>query len=179
MTSNKNIILVNPDDEEIGIIEKIRGHKYGMLHRAFSVVIFRMKNKKIETLLQQRNRNKYHGGGLWTNTCCSHPYPGEEIQLAAQQRLKEEMGIEVKLQPAGKFHYIAQLDRGMTENEIDHVFYGIYDADTIPFNREEVEDYEWMDVSTLHLELNQHPAMYSPWFKQALELALIAYEKSL
>lgn len=180
MTTNKtteNIILVDPNNNTIGEIEKILGHRYGMLHRAFSVLVFRQRNGKIETLLQQRNKNKYHGGGLWTNTCCSHPHSGEDLAITAEKRLKDEMGIDVKLKEVGKFHYIAKLDHGMTENEIDHVFIGTYDADDIPVNRAEVEDYLWIDVNILQKELNQYPEKYTPWFKQALELALTNYSK--
>src|ERR1700722_18026522 len=120
-SQSEKIILVNPMDKKIGMIEKIIGHRYAMLHRAFSILIFRRKNGKVETLLQQRSKKKYHAGGLWTNTCCSHPHPGEKILISARKRLKEEMGIDVKLKAIGKFHYVAPLDHGMTENEIDHV----------------------------------------------------------
>lgn len=168
----ENIILVDPEDNKIGEVEKILGHQYGMLHRAFSVLVFRQRNGQTETLLQQRNKNKYHGGGLWTNTCCSHPHSGESSTMAAEKRLKDEMGIDIKLKEVGKFHYIAKLDHDMTENEIDHVFIGNYDADEIPVNPAEVEDYLWMDINTLQMELKQYPQKYTPWFKQALDLAL-------
>lgn len=170
--TSEKIILVNPQDKEIGMIEKHLGHQYGMLHRAFSVLIFRKRNGNLETLLQQRSKKKYHGGGLWTNTCCSHPRKGETLSEAAHKRLKNEMGITVKLKKVGKFHYIAKMDKGMTENEIDHVFIGIYNDDTIPTNPAEVQDYEWVNVKKLTKQLVRFPKKYSPWFKQALELAL-------
>jgi len=179
MTSKQtveNIILVDPDDKKIGEIEKLLGHRYGMLHRAFSVLIFRERHGKIETLLQQRNKMKYHAGGLWTNTCCSHPHSEEDSTNAAETRLNEEMGIDVKLTGVGKFHYIAKLDNGMTENEIDHVFIGTYEADEIPFNPIEVEDYLWVDVESLQNELAKNPKKYTPWFKQALDMALAGYK---
>src|SRR5438552_4610879 len=102
------LILVDPDDNKIAEYEKIRAHQYGMLHRAFSILLFRQRNKKIETLLQQRSKEKYHGGGLWTNTCCSHPHVGEYLTDAVRVRLKEEMGIETELKEVGTFHYIAK-----------------------------------------------------------------------
>lgn len=172
MSAKNQIILVNPNDKKIGLIEKLLGHRYGMLHRAFSVVIFRKRREQWQTLLQQRAKNKYHGGGLWTNACCSHPHPGEILVKAAEKRVKIEMGIRVKLQYVGKFHYIAQLDHGMTENEIDHVLVGWYEADHIPINHREVESYKWMNVDTLQKQLITQPHRYTPWLKQALALAL-------
>ncbi|STX29720.1 Isopentenyl-diphosphate Delta-isomerase [Legionella beliardensis] len=172
----EHIILVNPNDKEISSIEKILAHQYGMLHRAFSIFIFRSRHGKSELLLQKRSKNKYHCGGLWTNTCCSHPHPGEEIAMAANLRLKDEMGITTDLKKVGKFHYIAQLDKGMTENEIDHVFIGNYDGDDIPINVNEVEDYEWVDVTELEEDLTTNPQKYTPWLKKALELATKVYK---
>lgn len=175
MSANK-IILVTPNDQRIGVIEKIKGHQFGMLHRAFSVVLFRNKNGTLETLLQQRSSKKYHGGGLWTNTCCSHPRPGEKILKAAEKRLEEEMGIQTKLKELGKFHYIAKLDHGMTENEIDHVFVGTYESDHININQDEVDAYEWVDVRQLKKDLAMHNENYTPWLEQVLEMALKYYK---
>ncbi len=171
--TNENIILVDPEDRKIGEIEKILAHEYAMLHRAFSVFIFRKRHGKLQLLLQQRSKKKYHGGGLWTNTCCSHPHPGEDTLKSAEKRLKDEMGIKANLTELGKFHYVAQFDNGLTENEIDHVLVGTYEADEIPINSNEVENYQWIDVDTLKQELATNPTKYTPWFKQALELALI------
>lgn len=170
-TKSEMIILVNPQDKQIGTIEKLSGHQYAMLHRAFSVLVFRKHNSRIETLLQQRAKKKYHGGGLWTNTCCSHPHPQENLVKSAEKRLLEEMGIQIKLKEVGKFHYVAKLDHGMTENEIDHVLVGTYDADSIPFNKDEVESYKWIDILSLQQDLLNQPHKYTPWLKQALELA--------
>lgn len=175
--TQEHIILVNPKDERIGVIEKILAHEYGMLHRAFSVLIFRTKNGKLQSLLQQRSKKKYHGGGLWTNTCCSHPHPNEKILPSAKKRLKDEMGIETKLKEIGKFHYVAPFANGLTENEIDHVLIGFYAEDKIPFNRREVENYKWINVSALQKELVKNPKKYTPWFKQALDLALKSIHK--
>ncbi len=175
MRTKEMIILVDPRDRKIGEIEKILAHEYAMLHRAFSVFIFRQRNGVLELLLQQRSKEKYHAGGLWTNTCCSHPHPGETVRMSAEKRLQEEMGIKAKLREVGKFHYVAQFDNGLTENEIDHVFIGMYqndDEQEIPINPKEVESYEWMDIQTLQKQLALHPKKYTPWFKPALELAL-------
>lgn len=172
MAKKEHIILVNPQDKKIGLIEKLLAHQYGMLHRAFSVFIFRKHHGRLELLLQQRSKKKYHGGGLWTNTCCSHPHPNENLLKAAEARLHEEMGIKAKLKKVGKFHYIAKMDHGMVENEMDHVYIGFYDEDDIPFNANEVEDYRWENVNKLKRDMNVHPARYTPWLKQALELAL-------
>lgn len=176
-SAKENIILVDPKDRKLGEIEKLIAHEYAMLHRAFSVFIFRERHHGLQLLLQQRSKKKYHGGGLWTNTCCSHPHPGETVLASAEKRLKEEMGIRAKLREIGKFHYVAQFENGLTENEIDHVLIGHYDADEIPINVKEVEDYCWMNVKSLQKELNTMPKKFTPWFKQALELSLAAMNK--
>lgn len=167
------VILVNPSDEAIGKEEKLLAHQYGMLHRAFSVLIFREENGKRELLLQQRNINKYHSGGLWTNTCCSHPRPNEaDLLIAAQNRLQEEMGITIPLHKKGRFHYIAKFDNGLCENEIDHVFVGTYKGNgTIQINPDEVDDFQWVEVNALKDNLLTFPERYTPWLRQALEIA--------
>jgi isopentenyl-diphosphate delta-isomerase type 1 len=170
--SNLNVILVDPNDHKIGQIEKILAHQYAMLHRAFSVFLFRKRKNRIEVLLQQRSKAKYHSGGLWTNTCCSHPRPGEKILSSAKKRLKHEMGIETKLKEIGKFHYIAQFANNLVENEIDHILIGIYEEEKIPVNPEEVESYKWKEVSALKKEVKKNPKAFTPWLKQALEIAL-------
>lgn len=169
--TKEKIILVDPKDHKLGVVEKIIAHEYGMLHRAFSVLIFRNHHGKIETLLQQRSKKKYHAGGLWTNTCCSHPHPRENIVMSAEKRLENEMGIKIKLKEIGKFHYVAKFNNGLTENEIDHVMVGTYNGE-INVNSNEVEDYKWMKVDVLKRELVKNPKKYTPWFKQALELAI-------
>jgi isopentenyl-diphosphate Delta-isomerase len=165
------LILVDPNDQKIGEIDKLKAHQYAMLHRAFSVVIFRKRRGKIELLLQQRHRDKYHGGGLWSNTCCSHPHPGENLKASALKRLKEEMGIEAKLKKIGKFHYIAHFKNGLYENEIDHVFIGTYGVDgEIPINKVEVSHYIWQKLALLKRDLAKNPKKYTPWLKLVLEL---------
>ena len=167
------VILVNAADEEIGREEKMLAHQYAMLHRAFSVFIFRERQGKKELLLQQRNLNKYHAVGLWTNTCCSHPKPEEHcVQTSAENRLKEEMGLTVSLEKKGVFHYVAAFENGLYENEIDHVFVGTYDKEAVPFNKDEVADCCWMEVSEVQEALRAYPEKYTPWFAEALEIAL-------
>jgi isopentenyl-diphosphate delta-isomerase type 1 len=173
----KSVILVDPDDKKIGVMEKLIAHRYGMLHRAFSVFVFRRKGRSLELLLQKRNKDKYHAGGLWTNTCCSHPQPKETTKDSAEKRLKKEMGIVVKLREAGVFHYIAQFDNGLTENEIDHVFVGFYEKEKIRPDAEEVEDHRWMTMNALKKDLKANPSKYTPWFAKALKVALVKVTK--
>jgi isopentenyl-diphosphate delta-isomerase len=119
----EQVILVNEQDQPVGACEKMSAHEQGLLHRAFSVFIF---NSRGRLLLQQRSKGKYHSGGLWTNTCCSHPRPGETTEDAAYRRLQEEMGFQTELFHAFTFTYRAELDKELVEHEIDHVFTGIY-----------------------------------------------------
>src|ERR1700709_2281116 len=125
----KQVILVNEADVVTGAAGKMDAHRKGWLHRAFSVFVF---NHRGEMLLQQRALNKYHSGGLWTNACCSHPRPGEETLLAAERRLKEEMGFELSLQKLFDFIYKSEFDNGLTEYEFDHVFGGSYNGLVAP-----------------------------------------------
>lgn len=170
---HEKVILVDPHDRKIGELEKVAAHRYGMLHRAFSVFIFRQTEGVWQLLLQQRSWTKYLAAGLWTNTCCSHPRPGEMLKTAAERRLHWEMGIKAKLQEVGTFHYVAPFDNGLTENEIDHVFIGRYDPQQeITLHPEEVECSLWVDLDALSASLRADPKKYTPWFKPALELAL-------
>ena len=139
------VILVDEQDQEIGVMEKMEAHRQGLLHRAFSVFIF---NEKGEMLLQQRSLDKYHSGGLWTNACCSHPRPGEDIQRAAQRRLHEELGFVTSIEEIFDFIYKSPFDNGLTEHEFDHVFIGVYD-DVIEPNQKEVKDFWGQDRSRL------------------------------
>jgi isopentenyl-diphosphate delta-isomerase len=123
------VILVNEKDEAIGAMEKMEAHEKALLHRAFSIFIF---NKKGEMLLQKRSAKKYHSAGLWTNTCCSHPQPDEDILQSATKRLREEMGFDTTIIKAFDFIYNAPFDNGLTEYEFDHVFIGHYDGAVIP-----------------------------------------------
>ncbi len=168
------IILVDLNDNEIGTVEKITAHREALLHRAFSVFIFRKNKNNVELLLQKRHSKKYHCGGLWTNTCCSHPHKGEELAVSAQRRLKFEMGIETPLKLIGKFHYSVEFENGLTENEIDHVLVGMFQGEEINVNPEEVEDIRWIDPVILQQDLLKNPKRYTFWLSQALKLALTA-----
>lgn len=154
------MILVNEADEAIGTMEKMEAHEKALLHRAFSVFIF---NSRGEMLLQRRARNKYHSAGLWTNACCSHPAPGEDTMHAATRRLKEELGFSTTLKSAFSFTYRTDFDNGLTENEFDHVFTGVYDGAVLP-DRNEVMDYTYMSMKELEESLKTAPHKYTSWF---------------
>ncbi len=157
----EKIILVNESDIEIGTMEKMEAHRRGVLHRAFSVMLF---NSNGELLLQKRARNKYHSGGLWTNTCCSHPLPQETIEEAAKRRLKQEMGIDLQPTFAFKFIYKSNLDKNLIEHEYDHVFTGVFDG--LPeINEDEVEDWKFMNLDSLRKDIKLSPDNYTAWFK--------------
>lgn len=155
------VVLVDDEDNSIGTMEKMEAHKKGVLHRAFSVVLFNNRN---ELLLQQRALNKYHCASLWTNTCCSHPFPGEEILDAANRRLKEEMGIECALQKSFTFIYKARFDNGLTEHEFDHVFLGRFSGTPV-INTDEVVDWKYISLPDLKKDMAQNPEAFTPWFK--------------
>jgi len=155
------VILVDENDNPIGTMPKMEAHEKAMLHRAFSVFIL---NANDEVLLQQRAYDKYHSAGLWTNTCCSHPHPGEDTLGAARRRLKEEMGMEADLQFVFKFMYKAPFDNLLTEHEIDHVFIG--KTDQLPvINPEEVASYKYMKPEDIKLDMEQNPQSYTVWFR--------------
>ena len=170
MTATEHVILVDESNNPIGISEKIAAHRQGLCHRAFSVFIFR-HHTQLELLLQQRAGHKYHSPGLWTNTCCSHPSPGEDTVAAGQRRLIEEMGIKASLNEAGVFHYIAHFANGLTENEVDHVLIGMLTQENFVTNPDEVSDHRWMTLPDLTEEMAQYPDRFTPWLKQALEIA--------
>ena len=160
------IILVNERDERTGTAEKMEAHRNGWLHRAFSVFIF---NNRGELLLQRRALNKYHSGGLWTNTCCSHPAPGEDTLLAAQRRLKEEMGFEAPLSKIFDFVYRAEFENGLTEHEFDHVYAGEFNG-PVNFNKEEVSDYAYRSMSQIRETLEHEREIFTAWFVKAFPL---------
>jgi diphosphomevalonate decarboxylase len=173
MSGAEQVILVNENNVEVGTSEKIAAHIQGKLHRAFSVFILRECDGRIEVLLQQRSLNKYHSANLWSNTCCGHPRPGENIITAAERRLCEEMGFGASLQEIGRFHYIAQLpDADLIENEIDHVLISFSDCGEFQINLDEVQNYCWADVLILYVDLKQNQQKYSAWLLQALDLLL-------
>ena len=155
------VILVDQFDNEIGLMEKMQAHQEGILHRAFSVFIFNSKN---EILLQKRAKNKYHSAGLWTNTCCSHPMPGESVKNAAKRRLKEEMGFECEVKALYHFIYYQPLENGLSEHELDHVYLGHYD-EAPNINIEEVEEWNYFSLSEIDEGIQEHPEQYTSWFK--------------
>lgn len=159
----QQVILVNEQDEAVGVAGKMEAHQKGLLHRAFSVFVF---NEKGEMLLQQRVKHKYHSGGLWTNTCCSHPVPGEDTLSAAVRRLHEEMGFETPLKKIFDFVYKTGFDNGLTEHEFDHVFAGQYDG-TVTINKDEVMNYRYSRVQEIKASLQQEPEKYTQWFRLA------------
>ena len=161
---NDLLILVDENDNEIGLMEKLSVHQSGRLHRAFSVFIF---NSKGELLLQQRAEGKYHSGGLWTNTCCSHPINGEEIKLTIKKRLKEEMGIECETNFQFSFIYKTEFGNGLTEHELDHVYFGKSDELPVP-DILEAKDWKYVDLGQLQKSIEQNPHDYSYWLKICL-----------
>ena len=161
------VILVDENDVEQGQMEKMRAHEDGgRRHRAFSIFIF---NTKGEILLQQRAEHKYHSGGLWTNTCCSHPRPEETVLEAASRRLKEEMGMHCSdMQYKFKFEYKAALDHDMTEWEIDHVVFGVTDLEP-NLNLEEVQAFRYISLEDLDSEIKKRPENFTAWLKDCFE----------
>lgn len=157
----ENIIAVDDLDKEIGSIEKMEAHYKGILHRAFSILIFNSKN---QLLLQKRSEQKYHSPGLWTNTCCSHPKYGENLQDVIYRRLQEEMGFTCKLTEIFSFVYKVQLENNLFENEYDHVYFGIYDGEVV-INKHEVKDYKWVDINEVKSHIISNPQLYTYWFK--------------
>jgi len=165
MEANRNdVILVNEQDEWLGTIEKLAAHKEGLLHRAFSVFVL---NDKGELLLQQRADTKYHSGGLWSNTCCSHPIPHESTIAGAHRRLVEEMGFDCELEPLFTLRYEASVGNGLTENEYDHIYKGIYNGIINP-EPEEVKDTRYISIHDLHVWMQKEPDAFTPWLHLAL-----------
>ncbi len=157
----EKVILVDKLDNPIGEMEKQEAHVKGLLHRAFSIFIF---NDKEEILLHQRAHHKYHSGGLWTNTCCSHPRPGEHIHDAANRRLVEEMGMVCTLKEQFSFIYKAKLDNDLFEHELDHVFFGKSSEKPV-LNKDEVADYKYLSIKSIQQDLIDNPGRYTAWFK--------------
>lgn len=156
----EQVILVDAQDNPIGLMPKMEAHEKGVLHRAFSVFILNTNN---ELMLQQRALHKYHSPGLWTNTCCSHQRDGESNIAAGKRRLQEEMGVETELHEITSFIYKASFDNGLTEHELDHIMIGHYDG--LPnINLNEVASWKWMPIEAVRDDINQHPEKYTAWF---------------
>lgn len=159
-----NVILVDKKNHFLGEMEKMEAHRRGLLHRAFSIFIF---NNSEELLLQKRNSSKYHSGGLWTNTVCSHPSPGESYKIAVHRRLKEEMGFDCAVKKVGCFIYKSKFSNELTEHEYDCVFVGQYEGQIYP-NPDEIEDYKWLDPEKIRQDLTKSPDKYTFWFKKIM-----------
>ncbi len=159
------VVLVDRDDNTLGTMKKMQAHESGTLHRAFSIFVF---NTEGELMIHQRALSKYHSPGLWTNTCCSHPRLGEDVEQNAHQRLQEEMGFDCELKKAFSFLYKADVGQGLIEHEFDHVFIGAYD-ETPEINPAEVEDWKFMSMEDLRDDIENHPLYYTEWFKIAFE----------
>jgi len=169
----EEVILVDQQDNVLGFMEKMLAHERGVLHRAFSVFIFNSNN---ELLLHQRAHHKYHSGGLWTNTCCSHQRKEESTIEAANRRLMEEMGMACDLSEIFSFIYKAPLDNALTEHELDHVLIG--KTDTLPnINTAEVAAYKYMNLSDLKSDISSNPEQYTFWFKVCMDQHLEAIEQ--
>jgi isopentenyl-diphosphate Delta-isomerase len=160
----EHVILVDEQDHEIGTMEKMEAHHKGLLHRAFSIVIF---NTKGEMLLQQRAAEKYHSGGLWTNACCSHPRPGEAIEKAGKRKLLQEMGFECELRFSHKFIYKVEFDNQLTEHEWDYVLVGYYDG-PLSVNKDEAQAWKYESLHSIRNDVNQNPEAYTCWFRLIL-----------
>jgi len=155
------VILVDQNDNKVGLMPKMMAHEKALLHRAFSVFIFNDNN---ELMLQQRALDKYHSPGLWTNTCCSHQRDHESNIEAGKRRLLEEMGFSVELKEVTSFIYKAPFDNGLTEHEFDHVLVGHYNDDAKP-NPEEVGQWKWMSLEAIKADMKVNPDHYTAWFK--------------
>jgi len=163
MMKEQEVILVNENDEPLGTMEKMEAHRKGALHRAFSVFIFDSKGRM---LLQQRAQDKYHGGHLWTNACCSHPLPDESVEDAVQRRTKEELGFTTSLDRVFEFVYKADVENDLIEHEYDHVFAGEYDGPVTP-NPDEVADVAFEDMERISWALKNQPDKFTSWFRLA------------
>lgn len=154
-----HVVLVNDRDEAIGTMEKMEAHRLGKLHRAFSVFLF---DRDGRVLLQRRALGKYHSPGLWSNACCSHPRPGEDILSAAHRRLKEELGIACELHERFAFTYHARLGNGLREHEFDHVLFGSFIGIVSPAP-DEVAGTRWLTQEALDAEIATSPEIFTPW----------------
>jgi isopentenyl-diphosphate delta-isomerase len=169
MAQFSSVVLVTEDDQSLGTADKLRAHKEGWLHRAFSIFIFDDDGR---LLLQQRAKDKYHSGSLWSNTCCSHPHPDESPQEAAQRRLPEEMGFEVPLTPVFEKTYNLPVGENLVEHEYNHVFVGTANDPDVRPSADEVADWTWMQPDALRDDVETHPQRFTSWFRLLLDPAL-------
>jgi isopentenyl-diphosphate delta-isomerase len=164
-SKTEQVILVDEQDRELGFAEKLAAHRAGALHRAFSVFVF---DERGRLLLQKRATAKYHSGGLWSNTACGHPRPGETTDEAARRRLREEMNVECELRGAFSFIYRTEVGGALVEHEFDHVFVGEHASDPAP-DVAEVESWKWIALDDLRRDLARESHLYSAWLKLAVE----------
>ena len=157
----ENVIIVDKNDNQIGLMPKLDAHKKGVLHRAFSVFVLNNNN---EIMLQKRAYNKYHSGGLWTNTCCSHQREGENSIEAGKRRLLEEMGFETELKIITSFIYKVEFENGLTEHELDYLLIGKFFKSPV-INKQEVADWKWMKIELIADDIKLNPNNYTSWFK--------------
>lgn len=165
-----NVILVDTLDHEQGHMGKLAAHQQGLLHRAYSIFIIRRTEDGYETLLQKRALSKYHSGGLWTNSCCSHPAPGCDLISQARHRLQEEFGLDLALEDVGQFIYRVDLDNALVEHELDHVLVAIDTGATPQPNPAEIMDWRWCRLDVLANELEVNAMHYTAWIAPALEI---------
>lgn len=170
-----HVVLVDSQDNELGIMEKLEAHQKGCLHRAFSIFIF---NSNGDMLIQQRADSKYHSPGLWTNACCSHPAPGESILDAGNRRLKEELGLSTMLMHAFQFEYRESFENDLVEHELDHVLVG-YCNENPKINTVEAKSFRWTSWNELMLDVKNNPENFTVWFKIILNQHLEKLQKEL
>lgn len=160
--NEQEVVLVDEHDRPLGFLDKLEAHRrWGKLHRAVSVFVFNFQG---ELMMQQRADTKYHSGGLWSNTCCSHPRRNESVECAAHRCLKEEMGFDCDLEEMFSFVYSAPVGRGLTEREFDHVLFGTYDGSPRTSPRE-AKDWKWMAVEDLRADLESNEKQYTTWLR--------------
>lgn len=172
-TQPEQIILVDEHDNPIGQGEKLEVHKKGLLHRAFSIFVF---NDKRELLLQRRAKVKYHSGGLWSNTCCGHPRPGEPTKAAAERRLNEEFGFSCDLKEIGTLTYQTPFENGLSEHEFLYVFTGIFEGLPQP-NPQEMDEFRWTTLAEVKKDAELNPDSYTYWFKVMLKNKILDNEQ--
>jgi isopentenyl-diphosphate Delta-isomerase len=169
--NNDYVVLVDANDNELGIMPKLEAHEKGVLHRAFSIFIM---NDRHELLLQKRAAHKYHSANLWTNTCCSHPQKGDNVIDAGKLRLQQEMGFSVPLLELFSFIYHAQFENNLIEHELDYVLLGKYNSDPI-INEQEVSDSKWISIDDLNIDIVRNPKLYTVWFREIFDKFAIYY----
>ena len=165
MLDKIEVILVDQDDNVIGSMDKLEAHQKGLLHRAFSIFVFNSNN---ELLIHKRAMGKYHSEGLWTNTCCSHPMPGESIIEAAHRRLKQEMGFDCEMKNVFSFIYDVALENELIEHELDHVVIGRFNGEPV-LNLEEASEFKWESLDKIIDDIKLKPEEFTYWFKVILE----------